>query len=182
MSTDPARKSIRWYGAAVLRRPTEPLEPGTAETARLLDELWHVLEAGGGVGLAAPQIGVAARAFVMRDPEKPGAEGRVDVVNPVLVREYGADAVFEEGCLSFPGMYFDVVRRQGAEIEYRDAQGLEQRLQDDGLPARIARHELDHLEGILFIDRVPAWRRALLLPRLSWVLAAGMLVGRWKSR
>lgn len=177
MTAGPGVERIRPFGSRVLRDVAEPLAPGTPETKALLDSLWTSLLSGGGVGLAAPQIGVPRRAFVIRDPEKSGADARIDLVNPVLKQNYGRVEKFEEGCLSFPGLYFDVLRSAGAEVEYFDAEGNECRLKDDGLLARIALHELDHLDGVLFIDRIPRWRRFWLAPRLLWVILAGRLAG-----
>ena len=149
---------------------------GDPETRAVLDSLWDTLLAGNGVGLAAPQIGVAGRAFVIRDPDKPDDQSRIDCVNPVLEKVFGPEEDFEEGCLSFPGLYFDVRRRRGAVIRYHDAEGVQQVLKDDGLPARIAQHELDHLDGVLFIDRISRGRRFWLWPRLLWVAFTGFAV------
>lgn len=162
----------------MLRRRARELPVGTEATRRLLDRLWATLQAGTGVGLAAPQIGEAVRACVVRDPEREGDEGRIDLVNPVLKSTFGPEEVFEEGCLSFPGLYFDVVRRRGVVIEYFDAEGRPQKLRDEGLVARIAQHEMDHLDGVLFIDRVGALRRAGLGPRLAWIALVGLFTGR----
>ena len=103
------------------------------------------------------------------------------LINPELVSEKGRQ-VDEEGCLSFPGLYFDVLRHHGAVIEYQDAEGNSCRLKDNGLLARIAQHEMDHLDGILFIDRIPAWRRFWLGPRLLWVVLAGFLARKWNGQ
>ena len=167
---------VRLFGSRILRRSSDALPAGTDQTKALLDELWEVLQDGGGVGLAAAQIGIAGRAFVIRDPGKSGSEERVDLVNPVLKKTFGPAEIFEEGCLSFPGLYFNVRRRRGAVIEYLDREGRPRRLKDEGLLVRIALHELDHLDGVLFIDRIPAWRRLWLGPRLLWVVVTGFLV------
>ena len=127
--------------------------------------------------MAAPQIGVAGRACVIRDQGESGPVERLDLVNPVLKRTFGPEEVFEEGCLSFPGLYFNVVRQRGAVIEYQDAEGKQLRLKDEGLLARIAQHEMDHLDGVLFIDRIPVWKRVLLGPRLLWLIVSGTLAG-----
>lgn len=182
MTGEQAPAVIRTFGAAVLRRKARKLPVGADETRQLMDRLWRTLRAGTGVGLAAPQIGVAARACVLRDPERDpdgtGDAGRIDLVNPVLKKTFGPPEVFEEGCLSFPGLYFDVVRRRGVVIEYHDADGRPRTLRDEGLVARIAQHEMDHLDGVLFIDRVGGLRRMMLWPRLAWIALVGALTGR----
>jgi len=182
LAAGPGFEPIRAFGSRVLRRASAPLKAGSPETKTLLDSLWESLEAGGGVGLAAPQIGVSGRAFVIRDPGKTGPEARIDLVNPVLKKTFGPVEIFEEGCLSFPGMYFDVLRHRGAVIDYQDAEGNSCRLKDNGLLARIAQHEMDHLDGILFIDRISAWRRFWLGPRLLWVVLAGFLARKWNGQ
>ncbi len=164
---------ILLYGDVSLRHPTRDLAVGTPETRRVLDRLWSTLTEGTGVGLAAPQIGEAVRAFVVRDPDREGEAGRLDFVNPVLMSTYGEEEVFEEGCLSFPGLYFDVVRRRGAVIEYHDAEGNPRKLRNDGLISRIAQHEIDHLDGTLFIDRIGPLHRLWLRPRLLWIALQG---------
>ena len=159
---------IRTYGAACLRRTSDSAGSGTPATLALLDRLWSLLAADGGVGLAAPQVGVNRRVVVIRDPERPVDEQRLDLVNPVIKTTFGERYPFEEGCLSFPGIYFEVMRPAGVVVEYEDRDGCQCRISDEGLLARIILHEMDHLEGVLFIDRISFWRRAVLLPRLIW--------------
>ncbi len=162
------RARIRVYGAACLRARAGELEPGSPEVPVVLDELWDALGEHG-VGLAAPQIGRSLRAIVVQEPARSSQWRRLELVNPQLVETFGPTVPFEEGCLSFPGLFTTVRRAQGVEVAYVDRSGVTARFRDDGLLARIILHELDHLEGILFIDRLPAWRRVLLKPRLFWM-------------
>lgn len=178
--TEPLRDSvplarIRSYGHRCLRQNARPAEPGSPETSRLLDLLWNTLAADDGVGLAAPQIGVARRVVVIRDPGQPREQQRLDLVNPIIKASFGPLEAFEEGCLSFPGLYTGVIRPAGAEVEYQDAEGRSCRLSDEGLVARIVQHEIDHLDGILFVDRLPRWKKLLLAPRLLLVVLGGYL-------
>jgi len=130
----------------------DPAAPGTAE---LLELLWKTLLDDGGVGLAAPQIGRNERVVVVMDPEQKRGQRKIGLVNPVIRETFGPMVAFEEGCLSFPGLYTRVWRPQGNET----------------LSARIIQHEIDHLEGILFIDHLSIWQRILLWPRLmSYVI------------
>nr|MEE4269367.1 peptide deformylase [Candidatus Krumholzibacteria bacterium] len=163
------------YGAAVLRQVAIEAQPGSGETRELLDDMWRTLTDDGGVGLAAPQVGVARRVIVVRNPEQPAARQRLDLVNPRVIRTFGDDHPFEEGCLSFPGLYTTVWRPRGVEVEFHDIDGQVQRLKDDGLVARIILHEIDHLEGILFIDHLSFARRLWHLPRLTLILAGNVL-------
>lgn len=165
--------AIRTYGAACLRRRAVAVDPEAGDTAGLVADLWAALDADGGVGLAAPQIGSGARVLVVREPGRRGDKRRLELINPELVETFGPATPFEEGCLSFPGLYFTVWRPRGMAVRYRDLQGGEQTLRDEALVARIVQHELDHLEGILYIDRLPAHRRWLLLPRLWWLRLRG---------
>ena len=172
---------IRRFGNSCLRRRAEDVEPGSAEARRLLDEMWRTLAADGGVGLAAPQVGVARRVVVIRDTGRRPGRQRLDLVNPVLRETFGEPERFNEGCLSFPGLYIDVWRRRGVELSYFDRSGEARQLRDEGLLARIALHELDHLDGVLFIDRIPRLKRWLLMPRL-WLIALGNLIDWFRIR
>jgi peptide deformylase len=156
---------IRRYGHPCLRRRAKPVDPAAPGTRELLDTLWTALEADGGVGLAAPQIDRDSRVVVVLDPERPSGQQRIELVNPVIRRTFGPRVPFQEGCLSFPGLYTSVWRSRGALVEY-DGPGGRQTLKDEGLAARIIQHEVDHLDGILFIDHLRSWKRMLLAPRL----------------
>ena len=171
---------IRRYGAGCLRRLARESEPGAPETTELLDLMWRTLVDDGGVGLAAPQIGIDRRVVVIRDPSLPERRQRLDLVNPRLDETYGPEEPFSEGCLSFPGLYIEVWRRRGAQITYHDRDGRRQTLRDSGLIARIAQHELDHLDGVLFIDRISRLRRWALQPRLLLIMAGDLLRRRRK--
>jgi peptide deformylase len=156
---------IRRYGNRCLRRRARSVDPADKRTRDLLDTLWATLRADGGVGLAAPQINRDCRVVVVIDLEKPAGEQRIDLVNPIILETFGPSVSFEEGCLSFPGLYTEVWRPQGVVVQLDGLQG-KQTLRDEGLTARIILHEVDHLDGILFIDRLPFLKRFLLLPRL----------------
>lgn len=166
------RSAIRLYGDPVLRRRAAAVEPTAAETGLLLDRMWRDLGRRG-VGLAAPQIGRSERVLVVRDSDGQGPERRYELINPVLEEVFGARRSFEEGCLSFPGIFVHVRRSEGVVIAYENRAGETLRLRDDGLVARIVQHELDHLDGTLFIDRLPRWRRLLLAPRLLGIRRRG---------
>jgi len=163
---------VRLYGDPVLRRQAAPVKATAATTGRLLDRLWNVLGRAG-VGLAAPQIGEAVRVLVVRDPGRKERGRRLELINPVVEEVFGDRLPFEEGCLSFPGVFLNVRRRQGVVVSYETREGDTTRLRDDGLVARIVQHELDHLDGKLFIDRLARWRRLLLAPRLLLIRRRG---------
>jgi peptide deformylase len=137
--------------------------------------MWEVLAADGGVGLAAPQIGVLERLVVVRDPDQPPGRQRLDLVNPVITGLFGPPVPFEEGCLSFPGLYTTIRRPRGVRLEYHDAAGRPGRLSNDSLVARIVQHEVDHLNGVLFIDHLSAWGKFRAGPRLLLILLLKLL-------
>ncbi|MCP4572590.1 MAG: peptide deformylase [bacterium] len=171
-----AHPGLRLYGDPVLRRRAAPVVADAAKTGALLDSMWRILGEAG-VGLAAPQIGHSVRVLVVHDPrEDEGRRSggkRYELINPELVESFGERQSFEEGCLSFPGLYVRVWRPRGVVVSYEDRTGRRHELRDDGLVARIVRHELDHLDGKLFIDRLPRWRRLLLAPRLLGIRRRG---------
>lgn len=161
---------IRRYGNRCLRRKATPVDPSDPEIRTLLDTLWSTLLSDGGVGLAAPQIGQGSRVVVVIDPERPPSLQKLELVNPVITNTFGPRVPFEEGCLSFPGLYTTVWRTQGAVVEFDGPQG-KCTLREEGLAARIIQHEIDHLDGILFVDHLSVWTKILLLPRLmSYVM------------
>ncbi len=176
MAAAPPR--IRLYGSRCLRRRAAPAAAADPGTRDLLDAMWRRLRDEGGVGLAAPQLGCDLRLVVVRDPQQPAGKQRLDLINPVVSGTFGPREPFEEGCLSFPGLYMKVVRARGAEIRWETADGGTRTLRDEGLVARIVQHEVDHLDGVLFIDRVGRARRLTLLPRLLWLRLRALFAGR----
>jgi len=172
-----ATPRIHRYGDVCLRHQAQEVSAGAPQTRALLDTLWEILAADGGVGLAAPQIGKPERVVVIRDPSRPENEQRVDLVNPVIIRTFGPSESFEEGCLSFPGLYTTVMRPRGVELEYWSPHESSQRLRlrVDTVLARIIQHEVDHLDGVLFIDHLSPVERWLLGPRLLWIMTRRLL-------
>ena len=142
--------SMRRYGDPILRQLAAPVAAVTPEIKTLIadmaETMWHQV----GIGLAAPQIGVSLRIFVMDD----GKRGARAIVNPV-VTERGGVVKEEEGCLSLPGIFAEVERSKSLRIEGLDGDGQPISFEAQGLQAKIIQHELDHLDGVLFIDRLP---------------------------
>ena len=142
--------SMRRYGDPILRLLAAPVAAVTPEIKTLIadmaETMWHQV----GTGLSAPQIGVSLRIFVMDD----GKRGARAIVNPV-VTERGGVVKEEEGCLSLPGIFAEVERSKSLRIEALDGEGQPISFEAQGLQAKIIQHELDHLDGVLFIDRLP---------------------------
>jgi len=142
--------SVRKYGDPVLRRRAAAVGTITPEIRRLVADMIDTMYDEAGIGLAAPQIGTSLRVIVVSDDE--GREAR-PLVNPVIVEQGGA-VTAEEGCLSLPGIFAPVTRAQWVKVEATDLEGRPASLTARGLPARVFQHELDHLDGVLFIDRL----------------------------
>lgn len=160
MSREPL--PLRYYGDPVLRRKADAVGAVTPEIRDLIDAMFATMYVEEGVGLAAPQVGRSLRVFVI-DLEE---EGRPRVtrafVNPVIVERSDATMVGEEGCLSIPTLRADVKRPSRVVVEALDADGTPFRLEAEGLLARALQHEQDHLDGILFLDRLGPITRRLL--------------------
>jgi peptide deformylase len=158
-----AIRQIRLMGDPVLRQVAVPVERVTDEVRALIADMFDTMYAEDGVGLAAPQVGVGIRVIVV-DPREEHVAPFV-LVNPRIV-ELGAGLDrAEEGCLSIPGLKEIVERAATVVVEGLDRAGETVRISADGLLARILQHEVDHLDGILFIDRVSPLKRKLLLSK-----------------
>jgi peptide deformylase len=142
--------SVRRYGDPALRRRAAPVSAVTPEVRRLVDDMIDTMYDEVGIGLAAPQIGVSLRLIVVGDDDGRAARA---LVNPAIV-EQGGQVTAEEGCLSIPGVFAQVTRAEWVRVEAQDLEGRPVTIEARGLRARIFQHELDHLDGVLFIDRL----------------------------
>ena len=159
------------YGTEALRQDTEPVEENTEELQTLIDNMIETMHAAPGVGLAAPQVGRTERLFVVdatpnaeemeRDGETLPPQPMV-FINPEITWESGAEVDFEEGCLSIPDVQEVVTRPERIHIEYLDRDFTHQELEVGSVLARVIQHEFDHVEGVLFIDHLSAFRKRLL--------------------
>ena len=157
-------RSLRFYGDPVLRRRAAPASEDT-DLRALVEDLFDVMYREKGVGLAAPQVGESVRVFVV-DVEDEAGRTKQAFVNPVITRREGT-IVGEEGCLSIPGYREDVKRWAVIEVQAKDETGRPFTLAAEGLLARAIQHEIDHLDGILFLDRLSPIKRKLLEARLK---------------
>jgi peptide deformylase len=156
-------REIRLLGDPVLRRTAQPVAEVTDETRSLITDLFDTMYAEDGVGLAAPQVGVMQRVIVV-DPRQEDV-APFALVNPVVLERSSEVERAEEGCLSIPGLQEVVERPARITITGLDADGAEVSLHADGLLARVLQHEVDHLDGVLFIDRVSPLKRKLLIDK-----------------
>lgn len=154
---------IRILGDPVLRQRAEPVADVDDEVRQLIDEMLETMYDADGVGLAAPQIGISRRIVVIDVNEK--EVPAFGLVNPVIVERSDAVERGEEGCLSIPGLKEIVERSARVVAEGLDRDGNPRRIEATGLLARALQHEVDHLDGILFLDRVSPLKRQMLLKR-----------------
>lgn len=153
------------YGHDVLHQAAEAVADITPDLQRLIDDMVETMYAAPGVGLAAPQVGVPLRLFVIdvslgRDPK-----GLITLLNPEFVERQGMQ-LEEEGCLSLPGFNATVARPDFAIVKGLDRHGEERTLEGRGLLARAFQHEMDHLEGKVFVDRLRGIKRELIVRRI----------------
>ncbi len=160
-------RKILKYPESVLRKISEPVDRVDDEVRALMADLVDTMRHVGGIGLAAPQIGVSMRVIVIeiREDETEDKEPQIiRLVNPEIVEARGTTR-FEEGCLSIPGIKTNVRRSEVVVVSGLDEEGKEVRTEATGLLSIALQHEIDHLDGILFIDRVSSLKREFLLKR-----------------
>lgn len=176
-----ATVTVLTYGNDTLRKVSKPVERLTAEDRKLISSLGETMYAQHGVGLAAPQVGVLKPILVLDvdQVQQPSAKSsdagqskkiarNLQVfINPEIIWESKEDEPFTEGCLSVPGIEAEVYRPVRIRLRYCDANFERKELEADGLLARVLQHEIDHLNGKLFIDRVGGIKRVLMAGRLN---------------
>jgi peptide deformylase len=150
-----------------LKRVSSTVSAVDDEIRALIDDLFETMYAAPGVGLAAPQVDVHKRLLVMDIAERDGDSKPFVMINPVILERSESEAVYEEGCLSVPGHYADVARPDKVRVRYLDRDGVEQEIAVEGFLATCLQHEMDHLDGILFVDRISALKRNMILRKLA---------------
>ncbi|RKX20060.1 MAG: peptide deformylase [Candidatus Zixiibacteriota bacterium] len=166
-----ATRPIVIYGDPVLREKTDPVREIDRETKNLVDDMIATLQEANGLGLAAPQVGVSKRIFVVDLSALDLVESLRVFINPEILETSG-EVVLEEGCLSFPGIYQKISRPEKVGIRATDRNGNLFEMEASGMMARAILHEYDHLQGKLFIDYLSSVSRALLKGRLKKLGAA----------
>ena len=169
------------YGAQVLKKKAKEVDLKDPTLPTFIENLWETMYAASGVGLAAPQVGVSLRIFVIdaspfsEDDELSAEEQKVLAdfkkifINPTILSETGDTWPFNEGCLSIPNIREDVMRPDQLQIRYLDADFKEREETYSGLAARVIQHEYDHIEGVLFTDKLSALKKRLLKGKLSQI-------------
>jgi peptide deformylase len=158
-------KKIVLYGETVLKKKAQPISKVDNSLRELVSEMAKAMEEAGGVGIAAPQVGESLQLAIVDVPPDMGGKGRIVIINPKITSAYGSeDAV--EGCLSVPGIQVKVKRYKELVIEALDIEGKNITYKASGFLARAIQHEIDHLNGILIVDKLTPIRRLLIKRKL----------------
>lgn len=176
------------YGNPMLRRQAQPIDQDYPGLQELIADMFETMHAAEGIGLAAPQIDRSIQLIVIGIPpfdEKSGTYGDTEerhvLINPEILEPRGNEVPFNEGCLSLPDIREDVMRPEGIVLRYRDENFTEHTEEIHGLFARVAQHEIDHLNGKVFTDRLSTLRKAFLKRDLN-VIASGRIRPRYKMK
>jgi len=181
------------YGSNILKVKATDVDTQDPQLKKLIADMWETMYEANGVGLAAPQIGVSKRLFVIdaspfaQDEELTPEEAAVlkgfksVFINPTMLDETGEEWDFTEGCLSIPNIREDVSRKEEITIRFWDEQLKEQTLTLNGLVARVVQHEYDHIEGVLFTDKLSPLKKRLLKRKLNDI-AKGNIKPEYKMR
>ncbi len=160
------------YGDPVLKKKGESIDPDYPGLEGLIEDMWETMYKAHGVGLAAPQVGKSIRLFVIdaspyADEDETLTDFKKVFINPVMLDESGKEWIFNEGCLSFPGLREDISRKPTIRIKYQDEHFKAYEEVFEGLSARIIQHEYDHIEGVVMVDRMSSLKKTLLKRKLS---------------
>ncbi|WP_320052326.1 peptide deformylase [uncultured Acetobacteroides sp.] len=174
------------YGSPVLKKVAENIDPSYEGLDTFLKDLWETMYHADGVGLAAPQVGKSVRVFVIDGSgfaeDDPKLENfKKAFINPQILERSGEPWPFNEGCLSLPGVREDVYREATVKIKYQDENFVEYTEVYGGIAARIIQHEYDHLDGLLFVDRLSPLRKKLVKGKLA-AMAKGKYSADYKSK
>jgi peptide deformylase len=179
---------IYLYGHPVLKKVGEAIDSSYPNLKDLIENMFETMQAAEGVGLAAPQIGLAIRLFIVDttvlykedDPQKSRGIRQV-FINPKIKEVSGDLWKYEEGCLSIPDVRGDVMRTKIIEIEYFDADFVKHTASFDGIEARVMLHEFDHINGILFVERINPLKKKLVQSKLIKI-SKGQYVPKYKFK
>ena len=150
----------------LLRQVSKPVSKVGKEEQKLMQDMLETMYAANGIGLAAIQVGIPKRIIVMDICKEENKKEPRYFVNPIIKNKDPLKATYEEGCLSVPNQFADIDRPSKCEVEYLDYNGQKQLLKAEGLLATCIQHEMDHLEGILFIDYLSKLKRSMIIKKL----------------
>ena len=150
----------------ILRQVSKPVNVVDKNEQELMDDMLETMYAAKGIGLAAIQVGIPKRIIVI-DLNKDEKKNPMYFVNPIIKQKNSVNSIYEEGCLSVPNQFAEIERPNKCEVEYLDFNGKKQLLKAEGLLATCIQHEMDHLEGILFIDYLSKLKKTMIIKKLS---------------
>ena len=151
----------------ILRQKSLPINKVGEEEQRLMDDMLETMYDANGIGLAAIQIGVPKRIIVMDISKNDEKKTPMYFVNPIIKNKNSETSTYEEGCLSVPNFFAEIDRPMKCDVEYLDYDGKKKKLKAEGLLATCIQHEMDHLEGILFIDYLSKLKKTIIVKKLS---------------
>jgi peptide deformylase len=160
----------------ILKKTCYPVDAVDDDIRRLMDDMLETMYAAPGIGLAAPQVAVHKRVIVI-DVAPPGERDPMFLANPEIVTASDETNVHEEGCLSFPDQYAEVVRPESIHVRFIDYQNEIREIDADGLLATCIQHEMDHLDGVLFVDHISMLKRNMILRKMTKLKKAGAPAG-----
>jgi|TARA_B110000114_G_scaffold178282_1_gene211099 peptide deformylase len=150
-----------------LRKTCDPLEQVDSHHQKLIKEMFETMYEANGVGLAAPQVGVNKRIFIIDAGIREEIKNPIAMINPIITNIKKNISIYEEGCLSFPGHYAELERPDEITVEYLDEYNKKQRLITKDFTSRVIQHELDHINGILFIDHLSRLKRDIIIKKMK---------------
>ena len=162
-----AIKTILTEPNKLLRQISQPVESVEDSERELMNDMLETMYDANGIGLAAIQIGIPKRIIVMDLSKEEDKKLPMYFINPLIIKKNEQKTIYEEGCLSVPNQFAEIQRSSKCEVEYLDYNGNKQNLQAEGLLATCIQHEIDHLEGILFIDYLSKLKKEMIIKKLS---------------
>ena len=151
----------------ILREKSSIVEKVDKDLQKLMDDMLETMYAAPGIGLAAIQVGVPKRVIVLDIDSKEGPKNPMFFVNPEIIKKSDNNSTYEEGCLSVPGQFAEIDRPDKCHIKYLDYHGQQKEIKAEGMLATCIQHEMDHLEGILFIDYLSKLKKSMIIKKLS---------------
>ena len=151
----------------ILRQKSLPVETVDTDLQKLMDDMLETMYAAPGIGLAAIQVGVPKRVIVLDIDQKEGQKKPLFFVNPEIIKKSENNSIYEEGCLSVPGQFAEIERPEKCHIKFLNYFGETKEIKAEGMLATCIQHEIDHLEGILFIDYLSKLKKSMIVKKLS---------------
>ena len=151
----------------ILREKSLPVDKVDSEIQKLMDDMLETMYAAPGIGLAAIQVGIPKRIIVLDIAQKEGEKKPMFFVNPEIIDKSKNNSIYEEGCLSVPGQFAEIERPDKCHVKYLDYNGQENEIKAEGMLATCIQHEMDHLEGVLFIDYLSKLKQSMIIKKLS---------------